>query len=261
VKVDVRVIAASNRNLGEEVDQGYFRKDLYYRLKAITLTVPPLRKRPEDIAILADKFAKDCAIRNQIIFKGFSEGANEAMRNYRWPGNVRELKNFVESIVVLEKGGVIKTDTVYRYLNTVGEEMGSGNPLLPVKLDRSVDQAERELILQQLFLLRQEFAELKDTLVAGAPFAAVPDSIDPNLVSHMEIIPDEDAVEAGTAGSRQALNPEALGEVTAEQVERELIYRTLEKYNFNKRKTAQVLQMAERTLYRKIKEYDIVKPE
>lgn len=260
IKVDVRVIAASNRNLGEEVDAGNFRKDLYYRLKAITVTVPPLRNRPGDISVLADKFARDCATRNQIIFKGFSEGALDAMRKYRWAGNVRELKNFVESIVVLEKGGVIKTDTVYRYLNTMGDTAGTENPLLPVKLDRSVDQAERELILQQLFLLRREIAEMKETMLEGVPVASPGAIVDPDYPSHMEIVP-EDAESNDGSGVQNALNSAALGEVTAEQVERELIFRTLEKYNFNKRKTAQVLDMAERTLYRKIKEYDIAKPD
>jgi DNA-binding NtrC family response regulator len=261
VRVDVRIIAASNRNLAKEVDDGSFRQDLYYRLKAIMLTVPPLRDRQSDIGILADKFARECALRNDILFKGFSEGAVQAMRNYRWPGNVRELKNFVESIVVLEKGGVIKTETLIRYLNqSTGGSPGSTNPLLPVKLDRSVDQAERELIIQQLFLLRREISEMKELMHAGLTVNPVLDSDDPAYPSHMEIIPDEYTGEDGEEDETSALNDAALGSVTAADVEKELIYRTLLKFRFNKRKTAQVLEMAERTLYRKIKEYDIQKP-
>ncbi|MCF6237651.1 MAG: sigma-54 dependent transcriptional regulator, partial [Candidatus Marinimicrobia bacterium] len=135
MKVDVRIIAASNRNLEKDVESGAFRKDLFYRLKAITINVPSLKDRKEDIPILANKFAKDCAVRNQILFKGFSEGAYQVMSQHTWPGNIRELKNFIESMVILEKGGVIKTDVIYRYLNADSSPTEL-NPLLPVKLDR-----------------------------------------------------------------------------------------------------------------------------
>jgi DNA-binding NtrC family response regulator len=257
VKVDVRIVAASNRDLEHEVETGSFRKDLYYRLKAITITVPSLRNRKGDIAILADKFAQDCARRNQINFKGFSEGAYQVMSQHRWPGNIRELKNFIESLVILEKGGVIKTDTVYRYLNPEAIS-GSNNPLLPVKLDRSVDKAERELILQQLFLLRQEIAEMKDMMGRGIPTQSNSQQGDDEYHPALEVVLDEND-EIRTEEPPSILNPNILGTLTASQVEKELILRTLERFNFNKRKTATALEMAERTLYRKIKEYGIAK--
>lgn len=258
VKVDVRIIAASNRDLQKEVEEGTFRKDLYYRLKAITVQVPSLRDRAVDIPILADKFANDCAVRNQIIFKGFSEGAFQAMSQHRWPGNIRELKNFIESLVILEKGGVIKTETVLRYLKA-DKPGDTQNPLLPVKLDRSVDQAERELILQQLFMLRREVAEMKTTLENGIPVQ--PGHTQPSEEYHpaMEVIPDEDEHEIVHNENVPILNPQMMGSLTAAQVEKELILRSLQRFNFNKRKTAQALEMAERTLYRKIKEYGIAK--
>lgn len=258
VKVDVRIVAASNRNLEHEVESGNFRKDLYYRLKAITITVPSLRDRRPDIALLADKFASDCARRNQINFKGFSEGAYQVMAQNRWPGNIRELKNFIESMVILEKGGVIKTDTVHRYL-TPDSVQGSHNPLLPVKVDRSVDQAERELILQQLFMMRQELAEVKNILARGIPVSNANASDSDEYYSALEVIQDENDQEVGEDNSPPILNPNILGSLTASQVEKELILRTLERFNFNKRKTASALDMAERTLYRKIKEYGIAK--
>ncbi|NQV14161.1 sigma-54-dependent Fis family transcriptional regulator [bacterium] len=258
MKVDVRIVAASNRNLEKEVDAGTFRKDLFYRLKAITITVPSLRDRKGDIPILANKFAHDCAIRNQILFKGFSEGAYQIMSQHRWPGNIRELKNFIESMVILEKGGVIKTDVIYRYLNaeSVPAEL---NPLLPVKLDRNVDQAERELILQQLFMLRREIGEMKEILTQGLPSRAGFDAASDEYNQALEVLPDEQDSEINNDLASPILNPQMLGNLTAAQVEKELILRSLQRFNFNKRKTAKALQMAERTLYRKIKEYDIVK--
>lgn len=258
MRVDVRIVAASNRNLEKEVDVGSFRKDLYYRLKAITINVPSLRERPEDISILATKFANDCAIRNQIVFKGFSEGALKVMSQHRWPGNIRELKNFIESMVILEKGGVIKTDVIYRYLNAEASPTEL-NPLLPVKLDRNVDQAERELILQQLFMLRREIAEMKTTIDAGLVPRSKGEDEEEEFHNAMEVLPDETLHEVVSDESPTILNPQLLGNLTAAQVERELIIRTLERFNFNKRKTAQALEMAERTLYRKINEYEIAK--
>ena len=258
MKVDVRIVAASNRNLEKEVEAGSFRKDLFYRLKAITITVPSLRDRQEDIPTLANKFANDCAIRNQILFKGFSEGALKVMSQHRWPGNIRELKNFIESMVILEKGGVIKTGVIYRYLNAESTPTEL-NPLLPVKLDRNVDQAERELILQQLFMLRREIAEMKQSLEQGITASNTTENHALEYQPALEVLPDEHTHEVVNDENPAILNPQLLGSLTAAQVEKELITRSLERFNFNKRKTAQALQMAERTLYRKIKEYEIAK--
>ena len=258
MRVDVRIVAASNRNLEKEVDSGSFRKDLFYRLKAITITVPSLRDRRDDIPILANKFAADCAIRNQILFKGFSDGALKVMSQHRWPGNIRELKNFIESMVILEKGGVIKTEVIYRYLNAESSPTEL-NPLLPVKLDRSVDQAERELILQQLFMLRREIAEMKGLIDQRLAARPTGESNGEEYNPALEVLPDDHNNEIHGDDTPAILNPQMLGTLTAAQVEKELITRSLERFNFNKRKTAQALQMAERTLYRKIKEYEIVK--
>ncbi|PIZ69948.1 MAG: sigma-54-dependent Fis family transcriptional regulator [Candidatus Marinimicrobia bacterium CG_4_10_14_0_2_um_filter_48_9] len=258
VKVDVRVIAASNRNLGDEVESGNFRKDLYYRLKAVTISVPPLRNRRIDIPILAEKFARECAIRNQIVFKGFSDGAFKVMQDYNWPGNIRELKNFVESIVVLEKGGVLRTETVLHYLRVDSEQGDAENPFLPVPMNRTVDQAERELILQQLFLLRQDIREMKGLMSSGGWSPETPEKPSKRYPTELEIVQHyNEADEAGEGEEPTIYNPKTIGNVTSAEAERELIYKTLEKFNFNKRKTAVALEMAERTLYRKINEYGI----
>src|SRR6056297_2623870 len=99
-QVDVRIIAATNKDLEKEIAKDKFRKDLYYRLKTITITAPPLREHSDDLPLLIKKFALDFSNRNNITFKGFSPEAMELMKNYSWPGNIRELKNFVESVIV-----------------------------------------------------------------------------------------------------------------------------------------------------------------
>ena len=180
------------------------------------------------------------------------------MRQHHWPGNIRELKNFIESLVILEKGGVIKTDVIHRYLNADSSPTEL-NPLLPVKLDRSVDQAERELILQQLFMLRREIAEMKEAIALGLQRRPADQDSPDNYHPALEVLPDEHTQEISNPDNQLILNPQMLGNLTAAQVEKELIMRSLQRFNFNKRKTAQALEMAERTLYRKIKEYGIAK--
>src|SRR4029453_16143501 len=104
LEVDVRVIAATNKNLTESMEKGTFRSDLFYRLNVIPLFIPPLRERAEDIPLLANRFLEDCARKAVKSFQGFTDEAMEAMVDHSWPGNVRELENAVERSVVLAKG-------------------------------------------------------------------------------------------------------------------------------------------------------------
>ena len=103
-KVDVRVVAATNKNLLEESNNGNFRRDLYFRLRTVNINVPNLRSRFEDLYDLIDRFSLLFSKSNDIIFRGFSKDAISLMKQYDWPGNIRELKNFVESVIILEKG-------------------------------------------------------------------------------------------------------------------------------------------------------------
>ncbi len=256
-KVDVRVIAATNKELTEEIEKGTFRKDLYYRIKTITINLPPLRKHPEDIPQLVEKFALDFANRNGIVFKGFSPSAMNMLREYAWPGNVRELKNFVESMIVLQKGEVITSAMVEKRL--LGERHGLSSPNLPMRMSKSVDQAERELILQQLMLMRQELREIHETVAGKVTTLAYP-------LRNLEVVPSQRVIEAekeieepemSEAVENEVINSAALGKVTLAEVEKELIQRTLKKFNYHKRQTAQALQISERTLYRKINEYGL----
>ena len=258
-KVDVRIIAASNKDLAEEIEREKFRKDLYYRLKTITITAPALRHHSEDIPLLIEHFALDFANRNNIPFKGFSPSAIHLMENYRWPGNIRELKNFVESMIVLEKGEVINSARVARRLGVEKRPVSSN---LPVRVSKSVDQAERELILQQVLLMRRDIADIKDALSGKS--AGVLLDLPPKTRELQKIIAppirDEEMIESEPepeAVQDYTVNPNKLGEVSLAEVERELIEKTLKKFHHKKRQTANALKISERTLYRKIKEYGL----
>ena len=258
-KVDVRIIAASNKDLAEEIERDKFRKDLYYRLKTITITAPALRHHSEDIPLLIEHFALDFANRNNIPFKGFSPSAIHLMENYRWPGNIRELKNFVESMIVLEKGEVINSARVARRLGVEKRPVSSN---LPVRVSKSVDQAERELILQQVLLMRRDIADIKDALSGKS--AGVLLDLPPKTRELQKIIAppirDEEMIESEPepeAVQDYTVNPNKLGEVSLAEVERELIEKTLKKFHHKKRQTANALKISERTLYRKIKEYGL----
>jgi two-component system response regulator HydG len=103
IQVDVRVIAASNKNLLEQINSGTFREDLYYRLNVVEIEIPPLRERKEDIPLLAQHFLKQFAAKNRKNINGFTPKAMENLIRYDWPGNVRELMNAVERGVVLAR--------------------------------------------------------------------------------------------------------------------------------------------------------------
>jgi len=245
-KVDVRIVAATNRDLASAVKNGEFRLDLYYRINAIKIMVPPLRERKEDIPVLAKHFAREFCIENHIDFKGFTPEGIKAMQEYLWPGNIRELKNFVQTAIVLERGNPITREVVYKHL-------GQQEPLdrnLPVPLNMPADKAERELIYRVLLELRSEVAQIKDFLLSHLPAiqkVAVPHPLPPwNSPIPATKIPPEDIT----------IIPETNHKIPSlEKAERDLILRALEKTNWNKRKAAKLLDISERTLYRKIKEY------
>ena len=113
---DVRIIAATNKNLESLVKKGDFRQDLYYRLKTVSIHVPALRQRIEDLSLFVERFALEFTRTNDIVYRGFMPEAIRLMKQYNWPGNVRELKNFVESILVLEKGERVTSEMVERKL-------------------------------------------------------------------------------------------------------------------------------------------------
>ena len=253
-KTDTRVIAATNKDLAKLVKEGKFRQDLYYRLKTVTINLPPLRQRKSDIRLLVDRFALQFSRTNNIKYKGFTPEAIKAMQKCEWPGNVRELKNFVESVLILQKGERITGEIIEKQLENENIVDFSDNPALPVLVNRDPDQAERELILRQLLFLRQDIEDMK-LLIKQSDFSSLnsPRNINAdfgNRIHDNEInSPDNDNLIKG----------EAIGAFNTRDLEKEMIIRTLEHYNNNRRAAAKSLDMSKRTLYRKINDYGIEK--
>jgi Nif-specific regulatory protein len=119
ITVDVRILAATNRDIEKQVEEGEFRSDLYYRLNVLPLYIPPLRQRPEDIPVLADFFLRKFSEETKKQFEGFSEDARETMLSYAWPGNIRELENCIERACVIGKGGRIRSEDLLLKNSTV----------------------------------------------------------------------------------------------------------------------------------------------
>ena len=246
---DVRLIAATNKNLEYLVKKGDFRQDLYYRLKTVSIHVPALRQRVEDLALFVERFALEFTRTNDIVYRGFMPEAIRLMKQYNWPGNVRELKNFVESILVLEKGERVTSEMVERKLRP-SLETALQNPHLPVLVDQSPERVENELILRQLFLLRQDVELIRKIMNEQArgndTLHYINESVQDVPVT-MEIDSQVDTL----------IRPDAIGDMTLEDLEKEAIKRTLKFFNKNRRAAARSLGMSERTLYRKINDYGL----
>ena len=246
---DVRIIAATNKNLESLVKKGDFRQDLYYRLKTVSIHVPALRQRVEDLSLFVERFALEFTRTNDIVYRGFMPEAIRLMKQYNWPGNVRELKNFVESILVLEKGERVTSEMVERKLRP-SLDTALQNPHLPVLVDQSPERVENELILRQLFLLRQDVEIIRKVMneqeIGNDTLRYINESVQDVPVT-MEIDSQADTL----------IRPDAIGDMTLEDLEKEAIKRTLKFFNKNRRAAARSLGMSERTLYRKINDYGL----
>ena len=232
-KVDVRIIAATNKELESEVRHGNFRADLYFRLRSINIPIPPLRQRRDDILLFAEEFAKQICEKNKISFGGFTDEAKELMKNYYWPGNVRELRNVIESMLVIERGKRMDAPDVRKYLKDNRDD----NRNLPVFANKSLDQAERELILRALLEMKSDIMEIK------------------NVLSQRQVAPgNSHFVEASfdAAGQEEYSSIEPV-----DVIERRAIIGALDRFKGNRRLASKALNISERTLYRKIKEYKL----
>ena len=254
---DVRVLAATNKNLIELVKKNQFRQDLYYRLKTVMVQVPPLRDRVEDINPLVERFALEFTRSNEISYRGFMPNAIRIMKQYNWPGNIRELKNFVERIMVFEKGERITVDMVNRELNDVLSDSVPDNYHLPIAVNSSSQQAEIDIILRQLFLLRQDTELIRNLLAVDKDnnVLRVKPIVSNDNVQIISSIPDS-TMEV-TEDGQPLIRDDAIGEIRMKDLEKEAITRTLRYFNNNRRKTARSLGVSERTLYRKIEDYNL----
>ena len=256
-RTDVRVIAATNKNLSDLVKKNQFRQDLYYRLKTVNIHIPALRERVEDINPFVERFALEFTRSNEIRYRGFMPDAIRVMKQYDWPGNVRELKNFVEKIMVLEKGERITADMVNRELTDVINDPFMENDRLPIAINKTSEQAEIDIILRQLFSLKQDTELIRAILSSDNENSFL--NVKPILPSEdLRIIPPvADTNMEVTEDGQPLIRDDAIGEILMKDLEKEAIIRTLRFFNNNRRKTARSLGVSERTLYRKIEDYKL----
>ena len=162
IEVDVRVVAATNRNLEDEVKAGRFREDLFYRLNVVRIEMPALRERMDDIPLLMHSFLREFNIENKKNIKGFDKASKAAMIKYNWPGNIRELKNAVESAVVMCTGDEIKIEDLPRTLRSQGEEK-----VITIPIGITMDEAEKIIIQENLSANKGNKSKTADILGIG----------------------------------------------------------------------------------------------
>ena len=269
LKTDVRVVAATNVNLMKNVEEGKFREDLYYRLSTVPIYVPPLRERGKDIELLFRKFAGDFADKYKVKPIVLTEEAKEILLAYRFPGNIRQLKNLVEQISVLSSDHKdIGAEELQHYLPK--------QSTLPALYRNSVLEkdglSERDILYKVLFDMKKDFNELKKLVLETVPSQA---KVSQLVKEHPELFDGIETVQNGTESEHVVLNlPTQSTEghdteihdishvtedesLSIEKKEKELIIRALRKNNNKRKYAARDLGISERTLYRKIKQYDL----
>lgn len=286
---NVRVVAATNVNLMGAIEKGTFREDLYYRLNTVPIVVPPLRDRGFDIELLFLKFTSDFAEKNKIQPVDLTEDARRLLRTFRFPGNIRQLKNIAEQITILEQDRSINHQTLEKYLP---KEQASGLPALLRGMDggKYNDFSERDILYKVLFDMKKDMTELKklvysimhsggnagpvieanhdlfkdlkkeesfalpakieETYQSEPVYPAYQPSETDNILTIDDLQEDREDIEDITHETEEE-------SLSLEKNEKEMIIKALRKNNFKRKYAAQILGISERTLYRKIKQYDI----
>lgn len=256
-KTDVRIVAATNVNLMQAIADGRFREDLYYRLNTVPIQIPPLRERGEDALLLFRKFAGDFAEKYRMPAIQLTEDAKHVLLSYPWPGNVRQLKNITEQISIIETNREINAAILQTYLPT--QNMQRLPALLGVKGNKSFE-SEREILYQVLFDMRQDVTELKKLVheimsergsvtAVPSPPASVPAIIHPIISTPAVQCADDEDIQDTEEYVEESLS--------LDEVEKEMIRKALEKHHGKRKNAAKDLNISERTLYRKIKEYEL----
>ncbi|MEE6186445.1 Anaerobic nitric oxide reductase transcription regulator NorR [Mycovorax composti] len=278
-KTNVRVVAATNKDLLQLVQQNKFREDLYYRLSTVPIRVPPLSSRKEDIVLLFRKFAADFADKYKTPAVQLTDDAKELLLNYPWPGNIRELKNIAEQVSVLAKDKIISAKELSRYLQPYSSNR------LPMVMPGNTQQEfqnEREILYKLFFDLKKDVTELKKMFIEVLQNPALASQSSALMQSLQDLKSSHDPYHQFPAALQLEMHahmPDSHGQQHApitigvdhniqehEEVEenlnimdkeKELIIKALKKHNSKRKDAALDLGISERTLYRKLKEYDI----
>lgn len=271
LKTNVRVVAATNVNIPKSVKEGKFREDLYYRLNTVPISMPPLRERQDDIHLLFRKFAQDFAEKYRMPPLRLDESAQQMLKSYRWPGNIRQLKNITEQISIIEKERQIDAENLQTYLPRSDEQMLPALYTEHKKQEQSFS-SEREILYQVLFDMKKDMSDLKklvfDLMQKGGDSADLQkdnamlirklyEDQEMDIVQHQPV--KQPTVNISTPNDSVIQDTEVFVEesLSLEEKEIELIKKALDKHNGKRKYAAQDLGISERTLYRKIKEYDI----
>lgn len=281
-KTDVRIVAATNVIMSDAIDKGKFREDLYYRLSTVEINLPPLRKRSEDIHLLFRKFAADFAQKYKMPTIRLKEDAVSLLLQYRWGGNIRQLRNVAEQISVLEHEREVSYETLKHYLPDVGSNLPA---VITSKKAQSDFSSEREILYKVLFDMQRDVNDLKKLtleLMKTGNAAKVREeqsslinkiyseekSHEQDLASIVEEVEQEaqdvEVVSIATSPSEVkngnydfAEEIEEEENLSLQEKELELIKKSLEKYHGKRKDAADELGISERTLYRKIKQYNL----
>jgi len=279
-KTDVRIVAATNVNLFDAIEKGKFREDLYYRLSTVDITLPPLRDRKDDIHLLFRKFAADFAHKYKMPPIKLDDNAVHLLQKFRWGGNIRQLRNVAEQISVLETNRDISASTLQSYLPAEASNLPS---VIKDKKTESDFSTERDILYKVLFDMKADLHDLKKlTLELMKNGSAKVQDINTSLIqkiygskeSESEISFEEEpsnvVFSQEYAGQKENLNfqendddfqfAETVEEeeiLKLEQREIEMIKKSLEKNKGKRKAAADELGISERTLYRKIKQFDL----
>ena len=273
LKTDVRVVAATNVHIQQAIEKNKFREDLYYRLNTVPIMVPPLRERQQDIFLLMRKFAADFAAKYRMPVIKLSPDAEQILINYYWQGNVRQLKNITEQISVIERNREIDGETLKKYLPDVASAK-SNFPMVLKGEQSGSDFSERDLLYKVLFDMKRDLSELKKLVVDIIQHeGSLPETFTGDNERYLQQIYSEVNHPMGNETSiihtiqkpgaqpvvQQPINLPVEESLSLEDREIELINKALDKSKGKRKNAAKELGISERTLYRKINEYNIKK--
>lgn len=260
-KTNVRVVAATNINLTNAIEQGRFREDLYYRLNTVPIVIVPLRKRKEDIYLLFRKFVSDIALQYKMPVISLTDSARALLEGYIWPGNIRQLKNVAEQISVIEENRIIDEETLEKYLPAVSSSPAISSVHMGDKTGRidSDFTIDREMMYAVLREMRIDISDIKRMLLELKGTSAHPtdnrnwDRVLATPLSEYAGLP----APRENYDTAEVIYDSHEEELTKEAAQREAIIRALNRHGGKRREAAKELFISERTLYRRIKELGI----
>lgn len=281
-KTDVRIVAATNKNLLDKIETGKFREDLYYRLSTVPIEIPSLRDRGMDVELLFNKFSSDFAEKNRIPMVTLTKDALDLLYSYNWPGNIRQLKNAAEQISILSNSDQVTAEDFVKIIPSIRRRH------LPKMVDGNMPSSssdnsftEREILYKIMFDLKQDMNDLKKFVLQMAKTGNYSTEQLSEIVKDDHLLEDHfhpgefnnNRFESDNNNQKNypknnsliikkdeqsMLNSEVIEEsLSLADMEKKMIIKALEKYNGKRKKAADELEISERTLYRKIKEYNI----